>query len=157
MADAVQKAEYTSIFERIHNKIQLPYTPKPLLDFMDNKDKNSPKGIAFTQLDYLTPVAGTGKVIRADKYGNINEKTCPLLTALGINSDDWLELAEHFGKEYHQAFGSLEEPNAFAAHTDNHWIGGATAGIFSPCLYLARLFMLCTVNYRNSWLFLIIF
>jgi hypothetical protein len=47
-----------------------------------------------------------------------------LLTALGINGDDWLQLAEHFGKKYHQAVGSLEELNAFAAHTGKQWIGG---------------------------------
>ncbi|MFT4953510.1 MAG: hypothetical protein ACI9A0_003227, partial [Pseudoalteromonas tetraodonis] len=69
-------------------------------------------------------VEETGKVIRADKRGKINEKTCPLLTALGINSDDWLQLAEHFGKKYHQAVGSLAELSAFAAHTGKQWIGG---------------------------------
>ncbi|MCP4988305.1 MAG: hypothetical protein GY928_20335 [Colwellia sp.] len=41
-----------------------------------------------------------------------------------LNSDDWLELAEHFGKKYHQAVGSLGELNAFAAHTERKWIGG---------------------------------
>jgi hypothetical protein len=79
--------------------------------------KKSPKGSAFSLLDYLTLVAVTGKVIRANKRGKINEKTCPLLTALGINSYDGLQFSEHFGKKYHQAVGSLEELNAFAAHT----------------------------------------
>ena len=131
MADTVQTAQYTSIFERIHdkastidNKTQLSFTPKPLLGFMGNEHKSSPKGIAFSLLDYLTLVEETGKVIRADKRGKINEKICPLLTALGINSEDWLQLAEHFGKKYHQAVGSLAELNAFAAHTGKPWIGG---------------------------------
>jgi hypothetical protein len=75
-------------------------------------------------LDYLTLVEETGKVIRADKRGSINERICPLLTALGINSDDWLQLAEHFGKKHHQAVGSLAALNAFAAHTGKQWIGG---------------------------------
>jgi len=48
---------------------------------------------------------------------NLNQNTCALLTHLGINSDDWLELAEHFGKKHHQAVGSLKALNAFAAHT----------------------------------------
>ncbi len=38
--------------------------------------------------------------------------------------DDWLQLAEHFGKQYHQAVGTLAELNAFAAHTGKQWIGG---------------------------------
>jgi hypothetical protein len=107
----------------------LPFTPKPLLAFppvkrIGNEHKNSPKGIAFSLLDYLTLVEETGKVIRADKRGSINQNTCALLTHLGINSDDWLQLAEHFGKKHHQAVGSLAALNAFAAHTGKQWIGG---------------------------------
>jgi hypothetical protein len=131
MAASVQTAQYTSIFERIHNKAndienksQLSFTPKALLGFIGNEEKHSPKGIAFSLLDYLTLVEETGKVIRADKRGHINEENSPLLTALGINGDDWLQLAEHFGKQYHQAVGSLAELNAFATHTGKQWIGG---------------------------------
>ena len=131
MAESVQTAQYTSIFERIHdkasdidNKSQLSFTPKALLGFIGNEEKHSPKGIAFSLLDYLTLVEETGKVIRADKRGHINEENSPLLTALGINGDDWLQLAEHFGKQYHQAVGSLAELDAFAAHTGKQWIGG---------------------------------
>ena len=131
MAHTVQTSQYTSIFERIHekssdvdNKEKLPFTLKPLLGFIGNETKNSPKGIAFSILDYLTLVEEIGKVIRKDKRGSINENACALLTQLGINSDDWLQLAEHFGKQYQQAVGSLAELNAFAAHTGKQWIGG---------------------------------
>ncbi|WP_286288809.1 transposase [Thalassotalea piscium] len=131
MADTVQTAQYTSIFERIHdkasdvdNKETLPFTAKPLLGFIGNEHKSSAKGIAFSLLDYLTLIEETGKIIREDKRGKINEKFCPLLTALGIDSDDWLMLAEHFGKKYHQAVGSLAELNTFAAHTGRRWVGG---------------------------------
>jgi hypothetical protein len=119
------------IFERIHdkasdvdNKAQLPFTPKPLLGFIGNDHKNSPKGITFSLLDYLTLVEETGKIIRADKRGSLNENACALLTQLGIDSDDWLQLAEHFGKQYHQAVGSLAALNDFAAHTGRQWVGG---------------------------------
>jgi hypothetical protein len=102
----------------------LPFTPKPLLGFIGNEHQNSPKGIAFSLLDYLTLVEETGKVIRADKCGSINEIICPLLTALGINGDDWLELAAHFGKKHNQVVGSLAALSAFAARTSKQWIGG---------------------------------
>ena len=43
MVDSVQTAQYTSIFERIHdkasdidNKVQLPSTPQPLFGFIGN-------------------------------------------------------------------------------------------------------------------------
>jgi hypothetical protein len=63
-------------------------------------------------------------VIRADKGGSLNENACTLLIQLGINSDDWLQLAEHFGKQFHQAVGSLAELNLFTAHTGKQWVGG---------------------------------
>ncbi|MCP4326486.1 MAG: hypothetical protein GY787_32585, partial [Alteromonadales bacterium] len=92
--------------------------------FLGNEDKHTPNGIAFSLPDYLTPVEVPGKVIPPAQRGPIHEENSPLLTALGINGDDWLQLAEHFGKQYHQAVGSLEELNAFAAHTGKQWIGG---------------------------------
>jgi hypothetical protein len=131
MVESIQSSQYTSVFERIHdkasdvdNKEKLPFTPKPLLGFIGNETKNSPKGIAFSLLDYLNLVEETGKVIRADKRGSLNENACALLIQLGIESDDWLQLAEHFGKQYHQAVGSLAALNDFAAHTGRQWVGG---------------------------------
>jgi hypothetical protein len=68
MADTVQNAEDTSIFERIHNKAsnldnkeQLPFTVNPLLGFIGNEHHKSPKGLAFS-------------------------------------SEQWLQLSQHFGK-----------------------------------------------------------
>ena len=131
MADSVQSAQYTSIFERIHNKAsnidvkeQLPFTVKPLLGFIGNAYMQSPKGITFSLLDYLTLVEETGKIIREDKRGYLSEQVSPLLQQLGLSREDWLQLAQHFGKQYHQAVGSIEVLCAFAAHTDKRWISG---------------------------------
>lgn len=136
MADSVQGSQYTSIFERIHdkashvdgvfqdNKAQLPFSIKPLLGFVGNEHQASPKGIAFSLLDYLSLVEATGKVIREDKRGFIDTQNLQLLEQLGFDSESWLHLAEHFGKQYHQAVGSLSELTAFASHTDKHWISG---------------------------------
>ncbi len=131
MADSVQSAQYTSIFERIHdkasnldNKATLSFTPKPLLGFIGNEFKQSPKGISFSLVDYLTLVEETGKIIRQDKCGYLTKQAFPLLQQLGLKGDDWLQLAQHFGKQYHQAVGSVAELCAFAAHTDKQWISG---------------------------------
>ncbi len=139
MADSVERAQYTSIFERIHDnasdidkKAQLPFSVKPLLGFIGNEHQQLVKGIPFSLLDYLTLVEETGKIIRADKRGYLTDKALPLLQQLGINSEDWLQLAQHFGKQYRQAVGSISELSAFAAHTEKQWIGGyrQQAGIF---------------------------
>ena len=139
MVDSIDNAQFTSIFERIHDKSsdyddknQLPFAVKPLLGFVGSEHKANPKGIAFSLLDYLTLVEATGKVIRADKRGYIDENAFPILKKLGIDHDDWLQLAQHFGKQYHQAVGTVSELSAFAAHTHKKWIGGhrQQAGIF---------------------------
>ncbi|WP_057833096.1 hypothetical protein [Colwellia sp. TT2012] len=100
MATSVNSAQYTSIFERIHDKAsdnedknQLPFAVKPLLGFIGDEHKQSPKGIAFSLLDYLTLVEETGKIMREDKRGYINQQAFPLLQQLGFSSDDWLQLA----------------------------------------------------------------
>jgi REP element-mobilizing transposase RayT len=131
MADSVQTSQYTSIFERIHNKAstidkkdKLPFITKPLLGFIGNEHQQSLKGIAFSLLDYLTLIEETGMIIREDKRGYLKPKTYPLLNQLGLSNAHWLELAQSFGKQYHLAVGSIDELLAFAAHTNKHWISG---------------------------------
>ena len=131
MANSIKSSEYTSIFERYQGKASreddistLPFTLKPLLGFIGNEHKGQPSGIAFSLLDYFTLVEATGQVIRADKRGSIDENHLPLLVELGISGDDWLNLAQDFGKQYHQAVGSLAELSAYALHTDKKWITG---------------------------------
>ena len=93
-------------------------------------------------LDYLTLVEETGKIIREDKRGHLSSRTFPLLQQLGLNSEDWLQLAQHFGKQYHQAVGTLKELSTFAAYTNSNTgvfiendgklaIGSTTAGAYS--------------------------
>jgi len=131
MADSVQDSEYTSAYERIHDKAskqdkpgELPFQVKPLLGFIGNEHKNQPCGIAFSLLDYFELIEATGQVIRDDKRGYIDESKFPILQQLGFSGDDWLDLAQHFGKKYHRAVGSLAELSRFAAHMEKKWIGG---------------------------------
>jgi len=127
MASSVDKSEYTSVFERIHNKSH--DTEK------NNKVENTRlvkfigaehqlQGIHFTLIDYLELVDWTGRLIREGKRGAISAQTPALLISLGLDNDTWLSLANDFGKEYHGAVGSLEELALFATHTGKKWISG---------------------------------
>ena len=131
MASTVQSAEYSSVYERIHDKAskqdnpsRLPFTAKPLLWFIGHEHHNQPSGIAFSLTDYLALVEATGKILRVDKRGHIETSDFPLLRQLGFSGKDWLELAAHFGKKYHRAVGSLAELSRFAEHLDKKWVGG---------------------------------
>ena len=131
VVSTVQASEYTSAYERAHDKASkqdnpstLPFKVKPLLGFIGNEHQDQPCGIAFSLIDYFELVEATGKVIREDKRGYIDENAYPLLQQLGFSGDDWLDLAQHFGKKYHRAVGALAELFLFAQHMGKKWLGG---------------------------------
>ncbi|WDE02141.1 transposase [Thalassomonas actiniarum] len=131
MASTVQKSEYTSAYERAHDKASkqdnpstLPFKVKPLLGFIGNEHQDQPYGIVFSLVDYFELVEATGKAIREDKRGYIDENAYPLLQQLGFSGDDWIDLAQHFGKKYHRAVGSLAELSLYAQHMGKKWIAG---------------------------------
>ncbi len=131
MASTVQESEYTSAYERAHDKASqqdnpstLPFKVKPLLGFIGNEHQDQPYGIVFSLVDYFELVEATGKAIREDKRGYIDENAYPLLQQLGFSGDDWIDLAQHFGKKYHRAVGSLAELSLYAQHMGKKWIAG---------------------------------
>lgn len=127
MNESVESSEFTSVFERIHNKSHYAentnhLSAKPLKKFIGADHDNSLEGISFSFIDYLELVDWSGRIIRYDKNGEISEETPELLYALGLDHQTWLNLAEGFGKEYHCAVGSLEKLTLFAEHTGKKWI-----------------------------------
>ncbi|WP_156873939.1 hypothetical protein [Psychromonas hadalis] len=129
MSASVEESEYTSVFERIHNKTHYdenqdkPYN-KPLVTFIGAEHQCQPQGINFSLIDYLELVDWTGRIIREGKRGAISTQVPALLNTLGLDHVTWLSLACDFGKEYHCAVGSLEELALFAEHTGKQWISG---------------------------------
>jgi hypothetical protein len=129
MATTLQTSEYTSVFERAYGKASskdnpaiLSFNVKPLLGFIGSEHNNQPSGIAFSLLDYFILLDETGRIIREDKRGAINENEFPLLQQLGLSGDNWLHLAQHFGKEFHQAVGTLAELSQYAQHMGKRWV-----------------------------------
>jgi REP element-mobilizing transposase RayT len=129
MASSVEESEYTSIFERVHNKSNHAENEgelkrQPLVKFIGAEHEEQPQGINFTLIDYLELVDWSGRIIREDKRGAISTQTPALLHTLGLDHETWLSLASDFGKTYHGAVGSLEELALFAEHTGKQWISG---------------------------------
>ncbi|PKF63510.1 transposase [Psychromonas sp. psych-6C06] len=129
MASSVESSEFTSVFERIHNKThygdnQAEKSGKPLVKFIGAEHQHQPAGINFTLIDYLELVDWSGRMIREGKRGVITGQTPALLNTLGLDDETWLGLASDFGKTYHGAVGSLEELALFAEHTGKQWISG---------------------------------
>ena len=83
-----------------------------------------PKGIAYHLKDYCELVEETGRVIRDDKAGHIDSAHSPILTRLGLNSEQWLTLSTEFEKHFCYAAGAELMMKAYKRHTGHQRIRG---------------------------------
>ncbi|MFT5422039.1 MAG: REP element-mobilizing transposase RayT [Candidatus Endobugula sp.] len=121
MADTPETSEYTSIKERIKPKFTLGHeiaeatlpslklhhfeTPiKPLLHFDGAITQATQTGIPFSWEDYVVLVDWTGRVVREDKRGAINNQLPPILERLSIETNIWIKNATQFEQQHKQQF-----------------------------------------------------
>ena len=114
IADSLQSSDFTSIQERI-NSLDSPKRPlaistpqtdsatnqahilhKYLVQFDGAAHQNQQVGIPFHFADYLELIDWTGRAIRLDKKGYIDNQRPKLLHELGIAPDAWLTSAKEF-------------------------------------------------------------
>jgi len=117
MASTPEGSNHTSIQQRIKAAIKSEQ-PKGLLPFIGNYQKNMPKGLAFSPTEYIELVELTGRCIREDKSGYIEENIPEILTRLGITPQSWLTLATQFRQCFHGAIGHVEALSDFCQHQD---------------------------------------
>ncbi len=87
-----------------------------LSPFVGNPRKNMPKGLPFNLPDYIQLVELTGRCIREDKRGYIENNLPDILQRLGICSENWLILTTQFRKVFHGAVGNSQALAAFCQH-----------------------------------------
>ncbi|WP_432458829.1 transposase [Agarivorans sp. QJM3NY_25] len=100
IASTPETSDHTSIKQRIQQAKQ-GQQPKPLMPFVGNPRETMPKGLPFELQDYLQLVELTGRVIREDKRGYIDDAQAPILQRLQIDEESWLALST--GLEHHFA------------------------------------------------------
>ncbi len=76
---------------------------KSLMLFAGN---NMPAGLPFKLTDYLELVELTGRVIRDDKRGYIENNIPPILHRLGIEPESWMELTTKFEENFKDLVGN---------------------------------------------------
>lgn len=118
-ASSLEDNTFTSIYERIHAIAcqddrgfgQLNSLPqKPLFGFIGHQSQHhTAKGIEYSLLDYLALVEELGQVIRPDKIGYLDCPPSSILSRLEMNTDDWLALAESFGRHFKTAVGGIDQ------------------------------------------------
>jgi REP element-mobilizing transposase RayT len=105
IANSPEASSYTSIQERVQPVFSLKHaienqmesgdvldfkTPlKPLLAFDDGAVNQSQNGIFFTFRNYLELLDWTGRIIRNDKRGFIDDKLPPILNRLELDTEQW--------------------------------------------------------------------
>jgi hypothetical protein len=66
----------------------------------------------------------TGRCIREDKAGYIEQHHSPILARLGLDSEQWLTLTTEFEQHFSTAVGSEHMLQQFKHHTDHQRIRG---------------------------------
>jgi REP element-mobilizing transposase RayT len=123
METTPETSKHTSIQQRIHALIK-GKQPKKLMRFVGNHRQNMPKGIAFSLIDYCELVDSTGRCIRDDKAGYIEQHHHPILVRLGLNSEQWLTLTTEFEQHFSTAVGAEYMLQQFKQHTEHQSIRG---------------------------------
>lgn len=79
--------------------------PTCLMPFIGNPRTNIPQGLPFRLTDYLELVELTGRIIRSDKRGFINNKLPSILDRLSIQPDNWIVLTKEFEENFNRWVG----------------------------------------------------
>ena len=108
IADTPERSDFTSIQRRI-NAAKQGKQPKELLPFVGNERSELPKGLVFELQDYLMLVDDTGRILRDDKRGAIQESTAKILERLNISQEAWLNITQEFMNMFKGPVGSLPE------------------------------------------------
>jgi REP element-mobilizing transposase RayT len=97
MAATPETSDHTCVAARI-NSIKTNIRLKASIETFVGSNPNL-KGLPFVLNDYLELVDWTGRIIREDKRGAINNGFPPILERLSLDSDSWAQLTTEF--EYH--------------------------------------------------------
>ena len=111
MAETPETSDFTSIKDRIETaQIDLatpePKQPQTLFPFVGYPRQDMPAGLPFRLQDYLELVDWTGRQIRQDKRGSIDQKQPPILERLNIDLEHWVYNTQHFESQFKGLVGT---------------------------------------------------
>ena len=100
MAKTPESSDHTSIKRRIDTLKTDNPQPLRLAEFVGNPREPMPQGLAFHLQDYVQLVDITGRAIREDKRGFIDNNLPPILERLNISSCKWLVLTTQLESKF---------------------------------------------------------
>ena len=128
IAETPESSAYTSIAERIAKRnlasdVKCAFHGK-LMPFLEGKGTTSTPHISLHLTDYIELVDWTGRQIRADKRGAINENVPPILASLGIEQGNWLQNCQKLEAEFRQVIGPAAAIEKFCLAIGQKWLQG---------------------------------
>ena len=112
MAKTPETSQHTSILLRARSAKE-GKQPSSLTPFVGSPKKHMPKGLPFAIEDYLQLVDLTGRCIRQNKPGFIDDAMPCILTRLNIPTENWMELTTQFEVHFQGAVGSSNSIDKF--------------------------------------------
>ncbi|WP_263079117.1 transposase [Endozoicomonas sp. Mp262] len=127
LADTPEASDFTSIKERIEKAADNTTSKQPASLKPFRCQGQSPEvALPFILQHYLELVDWSGRVVRADKRGAIADDIPPILSRLGIDSNEWINTMR-WNNRFYQAVGRLQAMKAHALKTGRNWLRGLTA------------------------------
>lgn len=134
IAATPEDSAHTSIKQRVEaarseGRVEgvLNKQPTSLQRFAGNPRLNMPQGLPFRLTDYLALVDWTGRQIRDDKRGAIDEDLPCILTRLEIDEDHWIYMTQNFESSFKTLVGALHTLKAVCGKLDYQRIPGRKA------------------------------
>lgn len=103
IAKTPETSDYTSIKRRIEATHQ---SRTKLYPFAGNPRKDMPEGLPFRLTDYISLVDWTGRIVRKDKRGAIDDRLPPILERLHQDKQSWLYVTSHFESRFKHFVGA---------------------------------------------------
>lgn len=113
VAKTPETSNHTSIQYRIR-AARVGKTPKRLMPFAGNPQRDSPHGLPFTLSDYLQLVDTTSRYIHPAKHGKVESNMPRILVRLGIDDEKWLTLTTQFEHCFKHAAGKVVHLEQYA-------------------------------------------
>ncbi|AZQ84609.1 transposase [Colwellia sp. Arc7-635] len=117
IADTPENSNHTSVKLRCE-QAKTGQQPNTLMAFVGNPRKDMPKGLPFDLTDYLQLIDITGRSIRADKHGFIEQSQPEILKRLNISAEHWLIITTEFRTQFHGAVGRETALSDYCEHQD---------------------------------------
>jgi REP element-mobilizing transposase RayT len=125
IAKTPEESEFTSIYARIRQHNRHPVKSDEVTPRLRKfSDEGASGAIPFKFADYLQLVDWSGRKIRRDKRGHIDDRLPPILTRLNIDPDVWQDAMSPHKNHFGRALGRLDRLRLHAERLKQSWIRG---------------------------------